>query len=283
MPSWAFAISGVSFVALFVYLQRRWHRHQVAISRIPTLHREAPVRVLNVGRIVQPYEAAIPWVLGVIGLVGTRIFTDFGHLLAFAVGVLLFVVGQLILAMLVSKRTLALEVQLAEAIDHIVTSLHAGVGLLDALQSAEHHTGRYLRPHLATLTQRIRLGDDPVEVCKELADIVPLESFRLFYYALAVQWEGGGNLAPTLATTGRFIRDRIEISRRVRAHTTEARFSVIAVLGLTYFLALLMWHLAPDRVDGFLATELGQSAAAVAIILQALGALWVSRMSKIRY
>jgi tight adherence protein B len=283
VPSWAFAAGGVGLVSLFVFLQRRWHRRQVAISRIPTLHREPHVRILRVGSLISPLEIVLPWVLGILGLASILIFTNWGGFLAIAVGVLFFVVGFLIRSTLVSRRALALETQLAEAIDHVVTSLHAGVGVLDALQSAERDAPKLLKPHLLTLTARIRLGDDPVEVCKELADAVPLESFRLFYYALAVQWEGGGNLAPTLATTGRFIRDRIEVSRRVRAHTTEARFSVLAVLALTYLLALLMWHLAPDRVEGFLATEIGQNLAAIGIVLQALGAVWVARMSRIKF
>ncbi len=283
MPSWAFAAGGVGLVSLFVFVQRRLHRHQVAVSRIPTVHRDPHVRILNVGSVVTPLEQILPWLLGIAGMALMLFFTTLGGLLTIAVGILFFVVGYLIRATLVSRRTLALEVQLAEAIDHVVTSLHAGVGVLDALQGAERDSRRLLKPHLLTLTARIRLGDDPVEVCKELADVMPLESFRLFYYALAVQWEGGGNLAPTLATTGRFIRDRVEVSRRVRAQSTEARVSVLFVLGLTYVLALLMWHLTPERMEGFLSTEIGKTAAAVGIILQALGAVWVARMSRIRF
>ena len=116
-----------------------------------------------------------------------------------------------------------------------------------------------------------------------MAEVLKLESFRLFYYALGVQWEGGGSLAPTLATTARFIRDRVELGRRVRAQTTEARFSVLAILGLTYFLAALMWNMDPTRVEGFLATTIGQNLAAFAVFLQALGAWWISRMSRIKY
>ena len=48
---------------------------------------------------------------------------------------------------------------------------------------------------------------------------VPLETFRLFAAALTVHQEVGGSLAPTLATVGRIIRDRIELTRRIRSLT----------------------------------------------------------------
>ena len=69
----------------------------------------------------------------------------------------------------------------------------------------------------------------------------------------------------------------------MRARTTEARFSVVAILGLTYFLAVLMWNVDADRVKGFLGTGLGESAVSFAIVLQALGAAWIARISRIHY
>lgn len=283
MPDWLLAVGGVGCLLAFLWAQRRWQHRQVAVSRIPTIGLRTVVRVLRVGRLENAWSRALPWVLGTAGFVIFLLATDLGTMMAAAIGFLCFVVGYLIRSMVTSRRILALESQLAEALDHVVTSLHAGVGVLDALTSAEQHAQKLLRPFLSTLTSRIRLGDDPVEVCKDLAQMLPLESFRLFYYALAVQWEGGGNLAPTLATTGRFIRDRVEVGRRIRAYTTEARFSVIAVLMLTYFLAFLMWRLSPDRVEGFLTTNIGQAVASGAIILQGLGAVWIARMSRIQF
>lgn len=283
MSDWAIAGVGVALLLTFLWAQRRWQARQIALSRIPTIGDRTVVRVLRVGQLERTWTRLLPWILGLGSTTYFLLFTGLGGTFSFSVGFLFFVVGYLIRASVVSKRTLALESQLAEALDHIVTSLHAGVGVLDALQSAEQHAQSLLKPFLSTLTSRIRLGDDPVEVCKDLAEMLPLESFRLFYYALAVQWEGGGNLAPTLATTGRFIRDRVEVGRRVRSHTTEARFSVIAVLGLTYFLAALMWQLSPDRVEGFLTTDIGRIAASGALILQGMGAVWTARMSRIKF
>jgi Flp pilus assembly protein TadB len=276
-------ILGVGLVLLFVWMWKRWIRWRIALARVPTLQEQERVRSLQVAEIETPFETALPWALGFVGAALFVAWTTLGLGVAVAVGVLLWVVGWILKDTFVGRRTLKLEAQLAEAIDHMVTSLHAGIGVLDALSGAEADTRKPLKPHLTTLITRLKLGDEPVQVCKEMAGLLPLESFRLFYYALAVQWEGGGNLAPTLATTGRFIRDRVELGRRIRAQTSEARFSVLAILGLTYFLAGLMYHLDPTRVAGFIATSVGQAIAAFSIVLQALGALWIARLSRIQF
>ena len=95
---------------------------------------------------------------------------------------------------------------------------------------------------------RLRYGDNPIAVFRGLARRVPLDNFRLFATSLAVHWEVGGSLGPTLSTVGRTIRDRIEIARRIRSMTTQSRVSTIAVLATTYFLAVLMWR--NDPADG---------------------------------
>lgn len=282
VPNWVLGLAALGVGVAFWYWYLRWYRRQIAVSRIPTRVDEE-VRSFRVRAIETPFERILPWVLGLAAGLISYFSTPLGTFFAISIGILFFVIGILIKATLTGRRSLMLEAQLAQAIDHVVTSLHAGIGVLDALASAEHSARQPFKPYLTAMIVRIRLGDDPVEVCKEMANILPLESFRLFYYALAVQWEGGGNLAPTLATTGRFIRDRVEVGRRVRAQTTEARGSVMAVLALTYFLALLMWHVSADRMEGFLSTEIGRYAAGGAIILQALGAAWTSRMARIKF
>lgn len=284
MTRWILGAAIVLLIAWGVYWWiLRYLRHRMAIARIPELAEQSEVRRFHTPTLVHPFEVALPWIFGITAFILFLIFVPIGVPFAAAVGFLFWVVGLIIGRTLTGRRIIKVEAQLAEAIDHMVTSLHAGIGVLDALSSAEQDARRPLKPHLTQFVLRLRLGDDPGEVCREMADLLDLESFRLFYYALGVQWEGGGNLAPTLATTGRFIRQRVELGRRVRAQTTEARFSVLAILALTYFLAALMWNMDPSRFEGFLGTRIGQSFAAFAVFLQGVGAAWIAHISKVRY
>jgi Flp pilus assembly protein TadB len=133
------------------------------------------------------------------------------------------------------------------------------------------------------LLGRIRYGDDPQAALRAFEARVPLETVRLLVSAVSVHWEAGGRLAPTLATVGRVIRDRLEVSRRVRTLTTQARLSTVAVFLLTYFIALVSWRNDPERMRQFLATSLGQVLVAFAALFQAVGIAWASVLTRVRY
>ena len=96
----------------------------------------------------------------------------------------------------------------------------------------------------------------------------------------SVQSETGGSLAPTLASVGRTIRDRIEIARRIRSNSAQSEVSTLAVMMLTYFIALVVWRTNPEQMNEFLATSIGQWAVAGTILLQAVGLVWMSLISR---
>lgn len=173
-----------------------------------------------------------------------------------------------------------IEMQLATAIYLMVGSLRAGASLLAAFESALEEVGPPLRPYFQEVAGRIRLGDDPKSAVSDLQVHVPLETFRLFATSLAIHWEVGGSLATTLSTVGQTVRDRIELSRRVRAQAVESHASVGVVLAIAYVLGFLMWRTNPDRLNAFIGSGIGTAVVALVIALQAIGLLWMSRLTR---
>ncbi len=204
-------------------------------------------------------------------------------ILAIAIGGLLGVTADLIDGHLADEQQARIEAQLAAAIDLLVGSLRAGSSLLAAFESALQETEAPLRPFLLEVAGRIRLGDDPRQAVTDLQVRVPLETFRLFATSLVIHWEVGGSLATTLLTVGRTVRDRIELSRRVRAQAVESHASVAVVMVMTYVLGFLMWRTNPDRLEGFVATGIGTAIIALVIGLQAVGLVWMSRLSRSQF
>jgi Flp pilus assembly protein TadB len=90
-------------------------------------------------------------------------------------------------------------------------------------------------------------------------------------------------LATTLASVGRSIRDRIEIGRKVRSQTTQAQASVIGICAITYGLALVMWLQNEADFEAFAGSEVGTLCASMAILLQAAGLQWITRLSQLRF
>jgi tight adherence protein B len=225
----------------------------------------------------------VPWVAGLLlGLV-LYFVVKVGPAFAVTFGVICVLLGWRLEVWLAEQRQLLIQVQLANALDLMIASLRAGAGLLTALEAAARESRAPLRPQLEDVLGRIRYGDDPRAVVRALEQRVPLETFRLFCETIAAHWEVGGNLAPVLAAVARTIRDRIELARRVRSLSTQARVSVIVILLATYFIATVSWRNDPKRMADFLSTYVGQGLSVGAIVLQAVGVAWTSWLSRARY
>lgn len=198
-------------------------------------------------------------------------------------GLVVALLGWQIEAWVAERRMQKIESQLADAIDLMVGALRAGAGVVDALENAVQESRPPLAEQLDEVAARIRYGDAPQAVFRSLARRVPLETFLLFSSALSVHWEVGGSLAPTLATVGRTVRDRIELGRRIRSMSTQSRVSILAVTGVTYAIALLMWNNDSERMEGFLSTSIGSFFVASAVLLQAAGIAWSSMISRAKF
>jgi Flp pilus assembly protein TadB len=217
--------------------------------------------------------------------VGAMLYYGFGMHLAFAAmfALLVALLGSLLETMRVQRRMALIEVQLSDSIDIIVGSLRAGAGVTDALASALVEAREPLRSELHEVLNRLRLGDDPAVVFKNLVRRVPLETFGLFAATLITHWEVGGSLAPPMASVGRTIRDRIEVARRIRALTTQSRVSTIAVLAVTYFIAAVIWRNDPERMENFLSTSIGRGLVVAAVVLQGVGLVWSAWLGRVKF
>ena len=280
--------AGVIAVALAlgaVYLWYGQRARRLAAERLAALverpdPREADEALL---RTIRTFPARYPLLAPATGVLTALLFwLAFGLPLevSVAAGVLIGVLVYLAEGFVAERRIATIEIQLAEAIDLLVGSLRAGASLLSAFESSLEETAPPLRPYFKELAGRIRLGEDPQLAVSELPHHVPLETFRLFATSLAVHWEVGGSLATTLSTVGRTIRDRIELSRRVRTQSVEVHASVGIVMVIAYVLGFLMWSANPERLLAFVTTDVGTELVAGVIGLQAFGLLWMSRISR---
>ncbi len=279
---------GLTLWAVF-YLYRDVRARRTANDRLlaglsnhPPPHDNAPAQLERPQQFARRHYF-LPWVAAVaaflLGRYAAGLPASFAGAFAFLVGLLLSQFD----AMRLARVTDRIESQLADAIDLMVSSLKVGAALQTSLENALRDARQPLRPQLEEVLGRIRLGEPPRNALAALSERVPLETFHLFATALSVHWDVGGSLTQTLATVGRTIRNRIEISRRLRALTAQSRASIVAILLTTYFIAALMWRHDPKHMIEFLATEVGQWMVSVSIVLQGVGMVWISQIASPKF
>ncbi|MEE2938560.1 MAG: type II secretion system F family protein [Planctomycetota bacterium] len=225
----------------------------------------------------------LPWILGVFVAITVWLLSDWPIQYILAIAAVTSLLLNQIESLLHTRHIARLERQLADAIDVMVGAVGAGAAIGPAIDAAIIETGRPLKPYLQELSGRIRLGDEPASVFRSLADRVSLETFLLFSSSLAVHYEVGGRLAPTLATVGRTIRDRIEVTRRIQSNIAQSQFSTYAILGLIYLIAVIVWRNGPEPMREFVTSTVGSWFIAGSIILQAVGIAWMNFISKPKF
>lgn len=271
--------------ALYGWRQARWRRlvrERLDLFEAPPV--AVPAQERRAADVPFTRPVYFPYWLAAL-LVGALLYYLFDFHIAFAAmfAVLVGLLGSLVETMRVQRKMALIEVQLSDAIDIIVGSLRAGAGVTDALAAAMAEARRPLRTELHEVLNRLRLGDDPAIVFKNLMRRVPLETFGLFAATLITHWEVGGSLAPPMASVGRTIRDRLEVARRIRALSTQSRVSTIAVLAVTYFIAAIIWRNDPERMQNFLSTSIGRWLVVAAVVLQGIGLVWSAWLGRIKF
>ena len=148
----------------------------------------------------------LPWLAALVAAITVYFILGWPLIFVVSVSVIVALLGSQLEAIWSVRKAARIEVELADTIDLMIGALGAGAGVMVALESAVFESREPLRTPLEEMIGRIRLGDDPKTVFHGLYQRVPLETFLLFSSALAVQWETGGSLAPTLAPplAGRF-------------------------------------------------------------------------------
>lgn len=225
----------------------------------------------------------VPWIMTIPVALALYLGAGLMWQYCIAVAAIAGLLGSQLESFLAARRVGKLETQLADAVDIMVGAMGAGAGVAGALDSAIQETRNPLRGQLEDVLGRIRFGDQPQAVFKSLSIRIPLEPFLLFSSTLAIHWEVGGSLAPTLATVGRTIRDRIDISRRISSNTAQSQLSTLMILALTYFIALIVYSNGPEQMREFLSTSIGSLFAAGSMLLQAVGIVWMSHISRMKF
>jgi len=274
-----------ALIALVAVGWRSVRRREIAWQRLAEVNqtRAEGERVpVGVRRLHRRWIWA-PWGLALIVAGVTALVSRFSMPYVVALGVMVGFLASQLESFLAARHAATLEGQLADAIDIMIGAVDAGAGVGAAIDAAITECRAPLRPYLEEVKGRIQLGDEPAEVFRSLAQRVPLEAFLLFTSALAVHWEVGGKLSSTLTTVGRTIRDRIDVARRIRSNTAQSQFSTLAIIGLTYFIAVIVWRNGPEQMEEFVRSSVGSWFVAGSVVLQAVGIVWMNLISKPRF
>jgi tight adherence protein B len=214
--------------------------------------------------------------LGFVGLWLTRMPLAF--LLAFPIG---FALPWMYLKMKRTKRIHKFEEEFPEALDLIARALKAGHAFVTGLKMVADEMPDPVGPEFRKTFDEQNFGLPLKDALDNLTARVPSLDVRFFATAVLIQRETGGNLSEILETLAHVVRERFKILRQVRVHTAHGRFTGYVLLALPAFLAIALMFINPDHMNLLFREPLGQYMLMTAMVMQAVGYIWIKQVIKI--
>lgn len=172
--------------------------------------------------------------------------------------------------------------QLAMALPLASELLRAGLTPEMAMASVAESLDAPLGPELSRAVSEVTsMGRTLAEALDALAERTRSEDLSLMADAVAVQKEGGGNLADVLDSIGRAIADKAEAQGHLESITSSARFSAAIVAATPPLLLALLSVASPAYMEDFWNSALWPAIVMLAAFLDLAGLACIRRLYRI--
>src|SRR5881628_2697839 len=179
------------------------------------------------------------------------------------------------------RRLKRFEEMFPEALDLLSRAIRAGHAFQTAMGMVADELPEPVGPEFKKSFDQQNFGLPLRDALNELSERVTLLDVRFFVTAVLIQRDTGGNLSEILDNLAHVVRERFKIRRQVRVHTAHGRFTAFVLLALPAGLGIILSTLNPDHMDPLFHEKMGQTMLLGAIVMQAIGYVWIRKVIKI--
>jgi len=180
------------------------------------------------------------------------------------------------------RRLQRFQQHFADAVDMICRAIRAGNALSAAIQLVGDEMADPIGHEFRQVTEEIRLGLDPGEAILRLQQRVPSEDVEFFCTAIRIQRGSGGNLAEILDRLSDVIRKRFDLLSHARVLSAQQRYAAVFVGASPALFSVVFYVLSPGYFDPLIESPLAPLLVGAGLTLEAMGALIIWRLAKIK-
>jgi tight adherence protein B len=215
----------------------------------------------------------------VMGFIVNRLV---GHPAGFVIGGAIgFAMPFMYLSFKRTRRLRKFEEEFPEALDLIARALKAGHAFATGLKMVADEMDEPVGPEFRKTFDEQNFGLPMKDALQNLTERIPSLDVRFFSTAVLIQRETGGNLSEILENLAHVVRERFKILRQVRVYTAHGRLTGYVLLALPAVLCIALSFLNPDHMNLLFRERMGQMLLMLAIVMQAIGYVWIRQVVKI--
>jgi tight adherence protein B len=188
----------------------------------------------------------------------------------------------LILRMLRKRRWAAFGARFPDALDIIVRSVKAGHPVPIAIAMVAREMPDPIGSEFGMLADEITYGSDLETAMRNMLARVGQEDLPLFVTAISIQSATGGNLTEILSNLSKVIRERFKMRRKIKALSSEGKFSAYALTALPILLFFAINAANPKFYGAIIHMSVTQYAIGATLVWMGIGNAIMSKMVNFR-
>lgn len=174
------------------------------------------------------------------------------------------------------------QAQLPEALDLIARSLRAGHAFTGGLKMVGDEMNDPIGGEFLKTLSEINLGVGVQEALINLAGRVDCPDLKFFITSVIIQRETGGNLAEILENLAHLIRERFKFYGKVQTLAAPGKLSAIILVILPFALAFVISQINPKYMQALINDPAGKYLIGAALLLMAVGTLFIKKLIAIK-
>lgn len=192
-----------------------------------------------------------------------------------------FVLPDLLVNSIKSKRGEKLNSQLPEALDILSNGLRAGLSFTQAMSVASQELESPIKDEFSKVVRDNSLGMSLEKALQDFSDRTDDEDIDMLIIALIIQRKVGGNLTEILDTIAATIRDRVRIRGEVKTLTAQGKMSAIIISLLPVGVALMIFIVNPSYMMELFQNKIGLILVGLALVMEVVGMYVLFKMTDI--
>ena len=180
------------------------------------------------------------------------------------------------------RRIRLFEKQIPEALELMGRAMRAGHSFPTAVQMVGEEIADPLGHEFRALADSTNYGVSQQDALLQLAERVPVADLGYFVVAVLIQRESGGNLAELLDNISSIVRARLKLLGEVRTLSAEGRLSAQILIALPFVTAAFINLLTPKFMQILWTDPAGLRLVGAALVIMALGVIWMRSIIRIR-
>jgi tight adherence protein B len=173
--------------------------------------------------------------------------------------------------------------QLPDTLGLISGGLRAGFGLNTAISAVADEQEDPTASEFNRVQVEVQLGRSIEDSLRAAAPRVQSEDLPWVADAIEIHRETGGDVADLLDGIAATVRERERVRGQIKVLSAEGRISGFVLVLMPFVLAAITYFAAPDYLAELTDSSVGRTMIALAAIGIVIGAIWIRRITRLKY